>query len=170
MKKGKLNLNILLRLLATISVVPLIFSTFFSGYIIKSADTPVEVSLFDYVAEKDFFLAMTFVCSVMLVLLIVAIIIISSLEVVKRKNYRFVVIMLTVFELILTITAFTFIAIYCAKNTISDAVVGAVTYTLGGASIIYFVCGILFGGLTLASYLIPEKKSTKKSNSENKNV
>ena len=166
--KKQWQLNVILKMVATLCLIPLVFSTFFSGFTIISdgvqKNAPVEVSLFEYASKGDILLVFSFVCTVLLFILMVAIVVYSMLNVLKKENNKFIGVLLCSFELLLTVLGFTFIVIYCVKNTVVG-VDFSLEYKLGVSSIIYFVCGLLFGIITLASYLInikKQKKTTKK--------
>jgi len=166
--KKQWQLNVILKMIATFCVIPLVFSTFFSGFTIISdgvqKNAPVEVSLFEYVSKGDLLLVFSFVCTVLLFILMVAIVVYSMFNVLKKENNKFIGVLLCVFELVLTIIAFLFVVIYCMKNTVKG-IDFSLTYKLGASSIIYFICGLLFGIITLISYLInikKQKRTTKK--------
>ena len=164
--KNKWNTNVILKMIATLSMIPLVFSTFFSGFTIISEgvqkNAPVEVSLFEYVSKMDFLLVLSFVCSILLFLIMLAIVVYSALNVVKKENEKFWGVMLCCFELTLTIMSFLFVVIYCIKNTVVG-VDFSLTYKIGAQSIIYFVCGLVFGITMLISYFIKVKKPKRAS-------
>lgn len=164
--KKKWQLNVVLKMIAAFFVIPLVFSTFFSGYKVISEgvqkNAPVEVSLFEYVSKGDILLTFAFVCTILMFLLILAIIVFSMINVSKKQNDRFIGILLCSFQLVLTVMSFVIMIIFCAKNTVKGDVY-SLKYMLGASTIIYFVCGMLFGVLSMMSYLVKVKKPVKKS-------
>ena len=160
--KARKKLITALKLIATLVVIPLVFSTFFSGYNVSSVgaqtNTPVEMSIFEFPQQKDFLLALAFVCSLLQMLLIVFNIFYGVSRTMNKKSDNLIGIITIVFELILCVTPITMIGIFCNKNSVLG-----LTYTIGACPIMYLICGLLFGGLMLASYIIPAKQPPKKT-------
>ena len=74
----------------------------------------------------------------------------------KVKKEKFIGICISVIEFALSIISFVCVLIYC------KAFNEGVKYTIGVSPICYLIFGILFAGLMLASYIVPDKKSSKK--------
>lgn len=165
--KAKTNrLNTILKLIATFFVVPLVIGTFFSGFVVKAdGSSPSDVSIFEFVLKKDVWLALAFVCTVLLIILVVFSIFygITKTMSVKRTD-NFIGILILTFELILSLAPFFTVLIYCVKNSVKG-----LKYSVGVCPILSMVCGIVFGVLMLASYVIKPQnqkisdKSTTKS-------
>ena len=123
MKKQKQSrLKIILSLIATLCVLPLVFSSFFSGYKIITSGTQgnkvVEVAIFDYVMKNDFLLALAFVGCMLSFVLIITIIAHSLVLILKNKKDKFMGITFCSIEIFLSIMAFICVLLYCNKNTI----------------------------------------------------
>lgn len=166
--KKRWQINVVLKMFATLCVIPIVFSTFFSGFNIISSgiqtNAPVEVSLFDYVSKNNILLAISFVCTVLMIMLIVAIVVFSMINVYSKKNNRFIGVLLSVFELILSILAFVFVLVFCLNSSVYD-VNSSLKYVLGPCSVLCFVFGLIFGILMIISYCMKFefKKNTKKN-------
>ena len=155
--KAKKKIINILRIVGTLCAIPLIFSSFFSGYDVLSSGTqttaPVSVSIFEFAQQKDFLLALAFVSCVLQTILIIFNIFYGVTKITKKNPDNLIGIITIIFELILSIMPFIVVLWYCNKNS----AIG-LTYTVGICPIFYMIFGILFGGLMLASYLIPVKK------------
>ena len=159
--KTRKKLITTLKLIATLSVIPLVFSTFFSGYTVLSEGTqtnaPVGISIFEFPQQKDFLLALAFVCSLLEVVLIVFNIFYGVAKTMNKKSDNLIGIITTIFELILCVTPIIMVGTFCSKNSVLG-----LTYKLGVCPIMYLICGLVFGGLMLSSYIIPVKKQANK--------
>ena len=159
--KKRKKLITLLRIVASICAIPLVFSSFFNGYTVLSEGTqinaPVGISIFEFAQQKDFMLALAFVGCVLQTILIVFNIFYGVTKVTQKNPDNLIGIITIVFQLILAVVPFTMVAIYCNKHTMLG-----LTYTIGICPIFYFVFGLLFGGFMMASYVIPVKKTTVK--------
>jgi hypothetical protein len=161
LKKRK-KIITMLKLIATLVVIPLVFSTFFNGYDVQSVglqtNTPVAMSIFEFPQQKDFLLALAFVCSVLQVLLIVFNIFYGVSKTMSKSSDNLIGIITSVFELILCVTPILMVGMFCKKNSVLG-----LTYTIGICPIMYLICGLIFGGLMLAAYIIPVKQPAKKT-------
>jgi len=167
----KWQVNITLKMFAILAVIPIVFSTFFGGYEVISnglqVNAPVSVSIFDYVSKNDIFLAISFVCIVLMILLILAIAILSIIDVYKKRNTNFLGILLSSFEIILSITIFVCTLAFCLNNSVYSENT-SLKYELGTCTILCFVFGLIFGIFSLISYTIKiDKKDVKTKNSKN---
>lgn len=171
--KKKWQLNITLKMFAIFSMIPVVFSSFFSGYNVISSglqvNAPVSVSVFDYVAQKDVFLSLAFVSIVLMVLLILAITILSMVDVYRKQNTNFYGMMLSIFEIILSVLIFVSTLIYCIKNSVYTDTTSLV-YELGSCTILSFVFGLISGVLYLISYTIKIEFKKKKPPVANKKI
>lgn len=166
--KAKKKLVNVLRIIGTLCAIPLVFSSFFSGYNVISSGTqtnaPVGISIFEFAQQKDFLLALAFVSCVLQTILIIFNIFYGVSKITKKNPDNLIGIITIIFELILSIMPFIMVLIYCNKNSATG-----LSYTIGICPIFYMIFGLIFGGLMLASYLIPIKKpalqisSTKKA-------
>ena len=165
-KQKQPKLRVILSMVATLTILPLVFSTFFSGYKIINAGAQgnkvVEVSLFEYITKSDFLLSIAFVSCMLSFILIITVIVHSLVSILKDKKDNFLGITLSVVEIMLSIMAFVVMIIYCSKNTIST-IDYTLKYSLGPSTIIYFVSGVVFGIISIIAYLVkPSKKKNKK--------
>ena len=165
-KQKQPKLRVILSMIATLTILPLVFSTFFSGYKIINAGAQgnkvVEVSLFEYITKSDFLLSIAFVSCMLSFILIITVIVHSLVSILKDKKDNFLGITLSVVEIMLSIMAFVVMIIYCSKNTIST-IDYTLKYSLGPSTIIYFVRGVVFGIISIIAYLVkPSKKKNKK--------
>ena len=73
--KTRKKITTILKIVATIFVVPLVFSSFFSGYTVLSegpqTNTPVSISIFEFPSMKEFVPALAFVSIVLETVLII---------------------------------------------------------------------------------------------------
>ncbi len=158
--KAKTNkLSTILKLIATIFVIPLVIGTFFSGFVVNAdGSTPSDVSIFEFVLKKDAWLALAFVCTVLLIILVVFSIFYGLTKTMSSKRTdNFIGILILVFELILSITPFLTVLIYCVKNSAKG-----LKYSVGVCPILSMVCGLIFGVLMLVSYVA--KPQNRKGN------
>lgn len=154
--KTKKKLVTILKIIATVCVIPLVFSTFFSGYTIVSEGIQsniVNISIFEFMSQNDFLLALSFVCMVLQIMLIVFVVFYGMIQTMKKNPNKLLGAITAVFEIVFSIMPFVMLAIFCIKNSALG-----LKYIIGPCPILYLVCGILFGGLMFASYLIPVKK------------
>lgn len=160
--KTRKKLTTILKIVATIFVIPLVFSTFFSGYTVLSVgpqvNTPVSVSIFEFPAAKEFVLALAFVSIVLETVLVIFMIFFGISQTMRKTQDALIGVMTAVFQIILAIMQFVMMVIFCKTNS----VIG-LTYSLGVCPIMYFVCGLLFGGFMIASYLVPTKTKPRQS-------
>ena len=157
----KNRISTILKIVATLSIIPLIFSTFFSGYDVISVGTqvnkPVSVSIFEFTGKKETLLAFAFVAIIMELLIILFMTFFGMGQIMKKKQDKFLGIVVAVFEMIIAILPLILVAIFCQSNTEEG-----LKYSLGVCPIIYTVCGFLFGGLMISSYAIYEEPKRRK--------
>ena len=163
-KQKQSRLKIILSMIATLSILPLVFSTFFSGYnIITSGvqgDKVVEVAIFDYVMKNDFLLALAFVGCMLSFVLIITVIAHSLVLILKNRNEKFMGITFCSIEIFLSIMSFICVLLYCKKNTmVSEGY--SVKYAIGSSTIIYFVIGLIFGIISIIAYSVNIQKNKK---------
>ena len=157
----KNKISTILKIVATLSIIPLIFSTFFSGYDVTSSGTqvnkPVAVSIFEFTGKKETLLTFAFVAIIMELLIILFMTFFGMTQTMKKKQDKFLGIVVAVFEMIIAILPLVLVAVYCNKNTEEG-----LKYALGVCPIIYTVCGLVFGGLMTTSYVLYEEPKHRK--------
>ena len=153
MKNKTNNLSIILKIVATLCVIPLIFSSFFSGY--KIGDT--TVSMFEFVKQGNIFLTQAFISMVLQVLVILFLIFYGIVQTTNRKNERFIGTFLSIAQFVISIMAFVCVLIYCLTN--------AEKCIIGLSPIFYLVFGCVYATLMIVSYFIKDKNITNKKSS-----
>ena len=108
--KTRKKLPTILKMVATIFVIPLVFSTFFSGYTVLSegpqTNTPVGISIFEFPAMKEFVPALAFVSIVLETILIVFMIFFGISQTMSKTQDALIGVMTAVFQIILAIMQF----------------------------------------------------------------
>lgn len=151
MKNQTNNLSVILKIIATIFIIPLIFSSFSSGFNITTDSTAV-VSMFKFVEQDNIFLAEAFICMVLQILVLVFLTFYGVLHATKKTKSKLIGVFLSIVQFALATVSLICVGIYCITKSASGA-----KYAIGVSPIMYFVCGLIFGGLMIASYFVKDK-------------
>lgn len=153
--KNKTNkVSVILKIIATFCVIPLIFSSFASGFNIVG-NTTTSVSMFEFTQRTNVFLAEAFVCMVLQVLVILFLTFYGVVQTTKVKKEKLIGICLSVAEFALAVLSFICVLIYC------KAFNGGENYVIGASPICFLIFGTLFSGFMIASYVVPDKPVKK---------
>ena len=95
-------------------------------------------------------------------ILIIATIIYSLVSTLKKNDEKFIGITLSSFVIVSSLMSFSAILFYCNKNSMY-AIDYMVKYQLGGTAITYFLCGILFGVISIVAYCLKPKTNKNKN-------
>ena len=117
--KTRKKLTTILKIVATIFVVPLVFSSFFSGYTVLSegpqTNTPVSISIFEFPSMKEFVPALAFVSIVLETVLIIFMIFFGISQTMRKTQDALIGVMTAIFQMILAIMQFVMIIIVLYK-------------------------------------------------------